>query len=452
MICKKSLTMQEDNSMFEKILGDLEHIIENDINSRLKTFSVVPVTENKNKSPILYERQNGSEHHLGLESWCVKHIYKYASTELFRVRRLLKKNRLSVFQMETLNKYLVGALLINPEVTTFWNMKKELIEQDILQTGKELLFTKLVLSHKSKSNDTFNHRRWLLKRMLSNTKPECYIDMLPEEFAVTEFAAEKAENNYHAWTHRIWCLENFLFSKTIDYQSKSNVIFEQLQFSLGWINNHISQHSGYHYRQYLINCIKNIPTMNNSISNTSFMFVKNLLGLSIEDMSNERSFINKLLGESKDYASESNNYSNYVCILLYELFHTLKTLFCFYPKHETIWYHRKFIVYHLLQWMYDCYGIEWQPKINLSNVCEYNVNVVDNCTYKNVKFAESGEKFAKLFKFETDRLDSSLLYQIIVQSEFDIVKTSLSSACLHTQKLAERYERWLKNIACLRGS
>jgi hypothetical protein len=43
----------------------------------------VPVTVNHNKSPVLHV-----EHCLGLESWCVRHVYCYTYHRLMEARQL----------------------------------------------------------------------------------------------------------------------------------------------------------------------------------------------------------------------------------------------------------------------------------------------------------------------------------------------------------------------------
>ncbi|KAI8428737.1 hypothetical protein MSG28_007423 [Choristoneura fumiferana] len=63
--------MDEDKfALVEKILKDIDNI--------LSSFDIVPVDSNfKNKSPVLHV-----ENCLGLESWCVKHVYMYCYSEL----------------------------------------------------------------------------------------------------------------------------------------------------------------------------------------------------------------------------------------------------------------------------------------------------------------------------------------------------------------------------------
>lgn len=57
----------------------------------------------KNKSPVLH-----IDHNLGLESWCVKHIYRYAYDHLFEARKLLRNGKLPPCKTESLNRLLIG--------------------------------------------------------------------------------------------------------------------------------------------------------------------------------------------------------------------------------------------------------------------------------------------------------------------------------------------------------
>lgn len=96
----------------------------------------MPTEDNsKNKSPVLYE-----QHNVGLESWCVKHVYSYACSFLFDHKELLSKRKITSSKMETINTLLTGAILINPDVATFWNMKRVLVEMDFLNVERELHF------------------------------------------------------------------------------------------------------------------------------------------------------------------------------------------------------------------------------------------------------------------------------------------------------------------------
>ncbi|XP_068081653.1 protein prenyltransferase alpha subunit repeat-containing protein 1 isoform X3 [Anabrus simplex] len=141
----------------ERILADIETVFKKD--PELREFDIIPVTLNQNKSPVHHE-----EHCLGLESWCVRHVYCYAYHRLMDARQ--QKHRRT--DPSAISRMLLGALLLNPDVQTFWNMRRELVEAGYLDASSELHFTVVVLSKKPKSAEVFTHRKWLLRTLLKN--------------------------------------------------------------------------------------------------------------------------------------------------------------------------------------------------------------------------------------------------------------------------------------------
>lgn len=79
------------------------------------------------------------------------------------------RNALSVLtDMGRVNKLLLGVLLLNPDVTIFWNMRREMVQRSHLDPRSELHFTSVVLSRKPKSAEVFIYRKWLLKNLFSS--------------------------------------------------------------------------------------------------------------------------------------------------------------------------------------------------------------------------------------------------------------------------------------------
>lgn len=128
-------------------------------------FDVVPVDVNyQNKSPVLH-----LENCLGLESWCVKHVYMYCYSELmnkFCVKSKKINKRISTVDFDRVIRLLNVTLLLNPEINTLWNKRRDWVLQSSLNKNNELHFTRLILSRKPKSNEAFGYRRWLLKSIL----------------------------------------------------------------------------------------------------------------------------------------------------------------------------------------------------------------------------------------------------------------------------------------------
>lgn len=112
---------------------------------------------NQNKSPVIH-----AENNLGLESWCIPHVYKYAHQQVLQFKQsTIQYTRGLPWNSSEIVKYLNVVLLINPDVTLFWNLRRYLFGHNKLNLTKEFLYSALVLSKKAKSNEAFSYRRWL---------------------------------------------------------------------------------------------------------------------------------------------------------------------------------------------------------------------------------------------------------------------------------------------------
>lgn len=115
---------------------------------------------NRNKSPVLYVETS-----VGLESWCVKHVYMHCYNELLNDYLTHPKRRLSRpsnLNYKRLTVLLNATLLLNPDLSTLWNKRREMLNKTFLEWVSELQFARLVISRKPKCNDAFSYRRWIL--------------------------------------------------------------------------------------------------------------------------------------------------------------------------------------------------------------------------------------------------------------------------------------------------
>lgn len=108
---------------------------------------------NLNKSPVIV----ALEHNLGLESWCVTHVYEHSHRKILDNKCLSNKH----ISNENFLKYINCAILINPDVSLFWNIRRKLVEKNKLNLTKEFQFSSIVLNRKPKSAESFSYRRWL---------------------------------------------------------------------------------------------------------------------------------------------------------------------------------------------------------------------------------------------------------------------------------------------------
>lgn len=205
------------------------------------------------------------ENHLGLESWCAQHVYRHAHDIILASSRKhpltmchtagdsgsggcgagstgtgtgdrenCAKLPLQPFS-SNLVKYLNCAILINPDVATFWNCRRRLFQKNRLDIRREFQFSSIVLSKKPKSNDAFFYRRWLYSFQSHES-----IDWT-RELSLCERCASKSLSNYHAWCHRQWVLQKAPF--LLNYELATTERF---------IRKHIGDYSGYHHRQFVL--------------------------------------------------------------------------------------------------------------------------------------------------------------------------------------------------------
>uniref|UniRef100_A0A8C4NG05 Protein prenyltransferase alpha subunit repeat containing 1 n=1 Tax=Eptatretus burgeri TaxID=7764 RepID=A0A8C4NG05_EPTBU len=189
---------------------------------------------------------------LGLESWCLKLLAPHLHSRLVQHRR--GKIWLDPDALVELTHTL---LLLNPDCTTAWNVRKELIQVGLLQPGKDLWLGRLALSRFPKSPDTWIHRRWLLQRLVAAKEIaeapsgdffEAFQTLLHGELVVCTAAADRYPSNYNAWSHRCWVIQHLA-------GCCPKVLQAELESTQAWVENHVSDHSGFHYRQFLLGAL-----------------------------------------------------------------------------------------------------------------------------------------------------------------------------------------------------
>ncbi|NWV85922.1 PTAR1 protein, partial [Dasyornis broadbenti] len=216
-------------------------------------IGLIPCPEARyNRSPIVLV-----ENKLGVESWCVKFLLPYVHNKL-----LLYRQRKQWLNKDELIDITCTLLLLNPDFTTAWNVRKELILSGTLNPLKDLHLGKLALTKFPKSPETWIHRRWVLQQLIQeNSLPslatkgnlgaapvERIHRLVQEEMNVCSEAAGRYPSNYNAWSHRIWVLQN-LAKLTV------KVLLDELSSTKYWVSIHVSDHSGFHYRQFLLNSL-----------------------------------------------------------------------------------------------------------------------------------------------------------------------------------------------------
>ncbi|XP_065262357.1 protein prenyltransferase alpha subunit repeat-containing protein 1 isoform X5 [Emys orbicularis] len=217
---------------------------------------------------------------------------------------------------------------------------KELILSGTLSPVKDLHLGKLALTKFPKSPETWIHRRWVLQQLIQeNSLPtlvtkgnlgtvpmERIQRLVQEEMDVCCEAAGRYPSNYNAWSHRIWILQRL---GKLDVK----ILLDELSSTKHWVSMHVSDHSGFHYRQFLI---------------------KSLIGRTVTD--NSILVQNQLVNEPTPSLpkDEKNEVSEAACTeqlrvdlpnLLKEELELCTDLIDTFPGHETLWCHRRHVFY-----------------------------------------------------------------------------------------------------------
>uniref|UniRef100_A0A8C5P1G9 Protein prenyltransferase alpha subunit repeat containing 1 n=1 Tax=Jaculus jaculus TaxID=51337 RepID=A0A8C5P1G9_JACJA len=313
-------TSEEVAVLVQRVVKDITNAFRR--NPHIDEIGLIPCPEARyNRSPIVLV-----ENKLGVESWCVKFLLPYVHNKL-----LLYRTRKQRLNKDELIDVTCTLLLLNPDFTTAWNVRKELILSGTLSPIKDLHLGKLALTKFPKSPETWIHRRWVLQQLIQETSLPSFVTkgnlgtipaertqrLLREEMEVCGEAAGRYPSNYNAWSHRIWVLQHLAKLDT-------KILLDELSATKLWASMHVSDHSGFHYRQFLLKSLISQTVMD------SFVSEQNSLGsepkYEEEAASTEESRINlpHLLEEEVEFCTD---------------------LIDSYPGHETLWCHRRHVFY-----------------------------------------------------------------------------------------------------------
>ncbi|XP_055547579.1 protein prenyltransferase alpha subunit repeat-containing protein 1-B [Wyeomyia smithii] len=246
-----AVDLDDDNAFCEKIINEIHAVFLKD--SELTGFEIIPMPSNTNKSPVVH-----LEHNLGLQSWCIKYIYKYSHRLILHHKAECSKLLLgtspvsgglftnsttgsSLLQISgntgnnSIIKYLNCAILVNPDVATFWNLRRQLFAKNRLDITKEFQFAAVVLSKKPKSNEAFAYRRWLYLFQSFDAIDWSF------EIGLCEKCADKSTTNYHAWCHRQWVV-----------MKAPHLLKFEIYKTEKFIRKHIHDYSCYNHRQFVL--------------------------------------------------------------------------------------------------------------------------------------------------------------------------------------------------------
>ncbi|VVC26749.1 Hypothetical protein CINCED_3A000422 [Cinara cedri] len=209
-------------------------------------------------------------------------------------------------------------------------MRRELVIDEYLKPNEELRFCAVVLKFKPKSAEIFNYRRWILFHVLKDFSSN---DVVQNELTVGLTAANDYPSNYNAWNH-CFCV----IQRSLDHGNFA-LIAQQWEITKVWCCEHVSDHSCMQYRQRLL---KYLVTDKRCIQHLKSCASKLLLRFFNSD---ER---HKLMRPSEDYIGET------IGVILDELYFN-EDLIAMYQNHESLWNHRRFLCYLLVNiYSTDC--------------------------------------------------------------------------------------------------
>ncbi|KFQ36410.1 Protein prenyltransferase alpha subunit repeat-containing protein 1, partial [Mesitornis unicolor] len=302
-------------------------------------IGLIPCHEARyNRSPIVLV-----ENKLGVESWCVKFLLPYVHKKLLLYRQRkqwLNKDVKFYYDTNEMACYLllefvsVFKLLLLFLQIYFIFCRKELILSGTLNPIKDLHLGKLALTKFPKSPETWIHRRWVLQQLIQENSLTSLVTkgnlgaapverihrLVQEEMNICSEAAGRYPSNYNAWSHRIWVLQH-LGRLTV------KVLLDELSSTKYWVSMHVSDHSGFHYRQFLLKSLIGKTVTDNNVVLQKQMVNEQNPSLQKEEESTE----------AKAACAEEQSVD--VPRHLEEELELCTDLIDAYPGHETLWCH-----------------------------------------------------------------------------------------------------------------
>ncbi|XP_029367166.1 protein prenyltransferase alpha subunit repeat-containing protein 1 isoform X4 [Echeneis naucrates] len=225
---------------------------------------------------------------------------------------------------------------------------KELLQCGVLNPERDLYLGQLALTKFPKSPETWIHRRWVLKQFLGQVSAvSCsrkqkqgeveQVDgeliqqlsdhlarMLHQEMKVCSDAACRYPSNYNAWSHRIWVLQHMA-------KGNAKVIHNELSSMKLWVSMHVSDHSGFHYRQFLLKEL--ITELSQTAACLSICLPQHWPSTSPHQ------------DEEAEETEETQRSSSTILQLFHQEIELCSDLIQSFPGHETLWSHRRQVFY-----------------------------------------------------------------------------------------------------------
>ncbi|XP_056142056.1 protein prenyltransferase alpha subunit repeat-containing protein 1 [Lampris incognitus] len=469
----------EADVLVQRVVKDISNAFKR--NPNIDEIGLIPCPEARyNRSPIVLV-----ENKLGVESWCVKFLLPYVHNKV-----LLYRQRKHWLDREALVDITCTLLLLNPEFTTAWNIRKELLQCGVLNPKRDLYLGKLVLTKFPKSPETWIHRRWVLQKILSECFPredyrkehkvadQCdaaaltesdqrlydhQAKTLHEEMKVCSDAACRYPSNYNAWSHRIWVLE---------HMAKGNikVLHDELSSMRLWVSMHVSDHSGFHYRQFLLKALT--TELSQSLDSTTIAQPQHQTGEVPRKHPHHHTVLsfNRETSEAAEADEvEQQSAAHSVLKIFQQEMELCTDLIQSFPGHETLWCHRRHVFYLWHQWKkehYCCIGNgssdsshlnHTDPGLSSHPYTVFSEGSGRDCSIRadtmsgqpNASEVMEVDVLALPFPHDTKRLKRNLLAPCFpaLPSEHTFLSGLLEGCCsLEQRHFALAYKKWLNTV------
>uniref|UniRef100_UPI0037E75C6B protein prenyltransferase alpha subunit repeat-containing protein 1 n=1 Tax=Semicossyphus pulcher TaxID=241346 RepID=UPI0037E75C6B len=454
---------EEVDVLVQRVVKDITNAFKR--NPSIDEIGVIPCPEARyNRSPIVLV-----ENKLGVESWCVKFLLPYVHNKL-----LLYRQRRHWLDRDTLVDITCTVLLLNPDFTTAWNVRKELLQSGVLTPDKDLYLGQLALTKFPKSPETWIHRRWVLQQILGQSSPVGHsrkqtgeaeqVDAersqqlsdhlartLHQEMKVCSDAACRYPSNYNAWSHRIWVLQHLA-------RGNAKVFHDELSSMRLWVSMHVSDHSGFHYRQFLL------KELLSELSQSAASCTSPPPHRTSSAPSSPPHQANGELSGGEGEGEEEERPVSFISVL--QLFHQemelISDLIQSFPGHEALWSHRRQVFFLWQQCRRD------QQHLCSSNGGGESIQLSDGEACVQKQGAQScagrggegvnGQSHTEAMEVEgaslPDPRDSKRLKRGVhllappsLPSEHSFVSAMLDSCCPPEQRrFALSYKKWLDTV------
>ena len=184
-------------------------------------------------------------------------IYQKAMETIFANRKALKTDpnpEQKDILIKTQMKLTSGVLMANPDISTLWNIRKQILNEIIddndtkdIILRKELDLTVQCLQNNPKSYGAWHHRCWSMLHMF---KPHW-----DYELSLCNKYLSLDERNFHCWDYRRFVVKHWKIPEDLD--PKVSKVDLELEYSMERINVNFSNYSAWHYRSKLLPMLGN---------------------------------------------------------------------------------------------------------------------------------------------------------------------------------------------------